>query len=172
MHEDARHLTELSADLGIGLLQASILLITFIDVLWALSSGFAFHIAGRVITIPGYMVWAGIIYAGSASLLSYWVGRSLVEQNASATLARPICAFRSCASTSTLMRYRSLAAKPTRRGASRWILRRCSPRRAASSPVLRISPGSPRAMAGSRSSRRYSSQRPCISRAASHSAAS
>jgi putative ATP-binding cassette transporter len=82
MHEDARHLTELSADLGIGLLQASILLVTFIDVLWALSSGFAFHIAGRVIAIPGYMVWAGIIYAGSASLLSYWVGRSLVDLNA------------------------------------------------------------------------------------------
>jgi len=82
MHEDARHLTELSADLGMGLLQASILLVTFIDVLWALSSGFAFHIAGRVITIPGYMVWAGVIYAGSASLLSYWVGRSLVDRNA------------------------------------------------------------------------------------------
>src|SRR3984957_9059615 len=82
MHEDARHLTELSADLGIGLLQASILLATFIEILWALSSGFAFHIAGRVITIPGYMVWAGIIYAGSASVLSYWVGRRLIEQNA------------------------------------------------------------------------------------------
>ena len=82
MHEDARHLTELSADLGMGLLQASILLVTFIDVLWALSSGFAFHVSGRVIVIPGYMVWAGIIYAGSASLLSYWVGRRLVDQNA------------------------------------------------------------------------------------------
>ena len=31
MHEDARHLTELSADLGIGLLQASILLVVFIE---------------------------------------------------------------------------------------------------------------------------------------------
>jgi putative ATP-binding cassette transporter len=46
-HEDARHFTELSAGLGIGLLQASILLVTFIDVLWAPSSDFAFHIAGR-----------------------------------------------------------------------------------------------------------------------------
>jgi vitamin B12/bleomycin/antimicrobial peptide transport system ATP-binding/permease protein len=82
MHEDARHLTELSADLGIGLLQASILLITFVDVLWALSAGFAFHIAGRIVVIPGYMVWAGVIYAGSASLLSYWVGRSLIDRNA------------------------------------------------------------------------------------------
>jgi len=82
MHEDARHLTELSADLGIGLLQASILLITFVSVLWALSADFAFHIEGRSIAIPGYMVWAGILYAGSASLLSYWVGRSLISRNA------------------------------------------------------------------------------------------
>src|SRR5581483_8985245 len=34
MHEDARKLCELSADLGIGLLQASVLLITFVGVLW------------------------------------------------------------------------------------------------------------------------------------------
>jgi vitamin B12/bleomycin/antimicrobial peptide transport system ATP-binding/permease protein len=82
MHEDARRLTELSADLGIGLLQAVILLITFVSVLWTLSADFAFRVAGRVISIPGYMVWAGFLYAGSASLLSYWVGRSLIGRNA------------------------------------------------------------------------------------------
>jgi putative ATP-binding cassette transporter len=82
MHEDARHLTELSADLGIGLLQASILLATFVSVLWALSNDFVFHVAGRQLAIPGYMVWAAIAYSGSASLLSYWVGRNLIERNA------------------------------------------------------------------------------------------
>ena len=82
MHEDARHLTELSTDLGVGLLQDSILLIAFIKILWSLSSNFAFHVAGRQITIPGYMVWAAIVYAGSASVLSYWVGRNLIDRNA------------------------------------------------------------------------------------------
>jgi vitamin B12/bleomycin/antimicrobial peptide transport system ATP-binding/permease protein len=82
MHEDARHLTELSADLGIGLLQSSILLLTFVAVLWSLSSDFVFHIGTRHVAIPGYMVWAAILYSGSASLLSYWVGRNLVERNA------------------------------------------------------------------------------------------
>ena len=82
MHEDARHLTELSADLGIGLLQSSILLATFVAVLWSLSSNFVFHFGGRQFAIPGYMVWAAIIYSGSASLLSYWVGRSLIDRNA------------------------------------------------------------------------------------------
>jgi putative ATP-binding cassette transporter len=82
MHEDARHLTELSADLGVGLLQSSILLVTFVEVLWALSNNFVFHVSGRQFAIPGYMVWAAIFYSGSASLLSWWVGRSLIERNA------------------------------------------------------------------------------------------
>lgn len=82
LHEDARQLTELSADLGIGLFQATILLASFIGVLWSLSSGFIFTLGGRTIDIPGYMVWAAIIYAGSASLISYWVGRPLVQRNA------------------------------------------------------------------------------------------
>jgi vitamin B12/bleomycin/antimicrobial peptide transport system ATP-binding/permease protein len=82
LHEDARHLTELSADLGIGLFQSAILLLSFIGVLWSLSSGFVFNISGRSFDIPGYMVWAAIIYAGTASLVSYWVGRPLVERNA------------------------------------------------------------------------------------------
>lgn len=82
MHEDARHLTELSTDLGIGLLQSSILLASFVKILWSLSNNFAFHLDGRQIVIPGYMVWAAVVYSGSASLLSYWVGRSLVDRNA------------------------------------------------------------------------------------------
>ncbi len=82
MHEDARHLTELSADLGIGLLQASILLAIFVGVLWHISADFSFQWHGRSVQIPGYMVWAAVVYAGSASLLSYWVGRPLVERNA------------------------------------------------------------------------------------------
>src|SRR6202453_2652517 len=82
MHEDARHLTELTGDLGIGLLQSSILLARFVKVLWSLSNNFAFHFDGRQIVIPGYMVWAAVVYSGSASLLSYWVGRSLVDRNA------------------------------------------------------------------------------------------
>src|ERR1700688_3183421 len=82
MHEDARHLTELSADLGIGLLQSSILLITFVEILWSLSNDFVFHFGTRQFAVPGYMVWAAIVYSGSASLLSYWVGRNLVDRNA------------------------------------------------------------------------------------------
>jgi putative ATP-binding cassette transporter len=82
MHEDARHLTELSADLGTGLLQAGILFALFVRVLWRISSDFALKVGGHTYEIPGYMVWAALLYAGSASLLSYWVGRSLINRNA------------------------------------------------------------------------------------------
>ena len=82
MHEDARHLAELSSDLGIGLLQASILLLTFVSVLWRISSGFVLTLGGHGYSIPGYMVWAALFYAGTGSLLSYWVGGTLINRNA------------------------------------------------------------------------------------------
>ncbi len=82
MHEDARHLCELSAALGTELMQASVLLVTFIGVLWVLSRGFSMTIAGHEVPVPGYMVWAAILYAGLGSLLSYWVGGSLIGRNA------------------------------------------------------------------------------------------
>lgn len=82
MHEDARHLTELSGDLGVELMQATVLVITFIYVLWGVSGSFSFEMFGHVFAISGYMVWAAIAYAVSASLVSYWVGRSLVPRNA------------------------------------------------------------------------------------------
>src|SRR5215813_9033373 len=78
MHEDARHLTELSTDLGIGLLQSSLLLGSFIGVLWVLSASVTFHMNGQNIAIPGYLVWSALIYSGTASWLSWRVGRPLI----------------------------------------------------------------------------------------------
>ena len=81
MHEDARRLADLTADLSIGLMQATVLLASFIGVLWALSSDFTFSIAGRVVDIPGYMVWAAFLYAGLGSGLSWLAGQPLVRLN-------------------------------------------------------------------------------------------
>ena len=82
MHEDARQLTTLSANLGTGLLQASILFCTFASVLWVLSREFSFRIGDWDYSIPGFMLWAAILYAFAGSLLSYWIGRSLIGRNA------------------------------------------------------------------------------------------
>jgi vitamin B12/bleomycin/antimicrobial peptide transport system ATP-binding/permease protein len=82
MHEDARHLTELSSDLALGLVQSSALLVSFVGVLWSISRGFALRLDGVTLSVPGYMVWAAILYALSASLLTYWTGRRLIPDNA------------------------------------------------------------------------------------------
>ena len=81
MHEDARKLCELSSDLGMGLLRASILFASFADILWGLSQDFVFRIADRDYGIPGFMVWAAVLYAAFGSLVSYWVGGSLIHRN-------------------------------------------------------------------------------------------
>jgi len=82
LHEDAWHLADLSADLGIGFTQASVLLASFIGVLWAISEGFVFHYQGFSFAIPGYMVWAALAYAGVASGISWLLGRPLIRLNA------------------------------------------------------------------------------------------
>jgi vitamin B12/bleomycin/antimicrobial peptide transport system ATP-binding/permease protein len=81
IHEDARRLTELSADLGVGLLQASLLLLSFLGVLWTVSGALEFSICGVSLAIPGYMVWCAFLYAASGSWLTWRVGRPLVSMN-------------------------------------------------------------------------------------------
>ena len=80
--QDAQHLTELSTDLGIGLLQASLLLVSFVGVLWFLSDQVTFTFGGAAFSIPGYMVWCALLYAAVGSGLSWRVGRPLIPLNA------------------------------------------------------------------------------------------
>ncbi len=82
LHEDARKLAEMTTSLSIGLVQATILLVSFIGVLWQMSSGFVFHVGDYSFSIPGYMVWGALIYAAAASLLSKVVGWRLTRLNA------------------------------------------------------------------------------------------
>jgi putative ATP-binding cassette transporter len=83
IQQDAQHLTDLTTDLGIGLLQSTLLLSTFVGVLWVLSSHMVLSIGGRTFSPPpGYMVWCALLYAGAASFLSWRVGRPLIDLNA------------------------------------------------------------------------------------------
>jgi len=82
MAADAQHLTDLTTDLGIGLLQAGLLLVSFIGVLWELSDGMSIQIGSWVFAPPGYMVWCALLYAGGASLASWAVGHPLIQLNA------------------------------------------------------------------------------------------
>ena len=82
LHADAQHLTDLTTDLGIGLLQSTLLLLCFIGVLWVLSRGMFLPFAGHTFSPPGYMVWCALLYAGAASFLSWRVGRPLIALDA------------------------------------------------------------------------------------------
>jgi putative ATP-binding cassette transporter len=79
---DAAHLSDVSTDLGVGLLQSALLLVCFVGVLWSLSQGVVLSLLGHSFSIPGYMVWAALGYAGVASFFSWRVGRPLVPLNA------------------------------------------------------------------------------------------
>jgi putative ATP-binding cassette transporter len=82
IHADAQRLAEASTDLGIGLLQASMLLISFVGVLWSLSSGVSVSVFGRPLPLPGYMVWAALLYAGAGWYASFRIGAPLVRLGA------------------------------------------------------------------------------------------
>ncbi len=82
MQADCQRLTEFSADLGLGLLRSTLLLLSFIGVLWLLSTQVLFGFGGSTFTIPGYLVWCALIYAISGSWLTWQVGRPLISINA------------------------------------------------------------------------------------------
>lgn len=82
VQEDARRLTELTVALAVGIFQSTLLLLSFVGVLWLLSRGFMFEVGGRSFQIPGFMVWAALIYAASGSWLSWRLGRPLTGLNA------------------------------------------------------------------------------------------
>jgi putative ATP-binding cassette transporter len=82
MSEDANKLCDISTDLTIGLFRSGVLLVSFSGVLWTISEDFSFRIGGVDYAVPGFMLWAAISYAVVGSLLSYFVGRSLIKRNA------------------------------------------------------------------------------------------
>jgi putative ATP-binding cassette transporter len=81
VHEDVRHLAELTSELGVGLLQATLLLLSFVGALWVLSDGMAVFIDHRPVVISGYMVWCALAYAFAGSWLTWRVGRPLIRLN-------------------------------------------------------------------------------------------
>ncbi len=67
-------------DLSIGLLNAVVTLLSFLSILWVLSGGLTIPLGhGSSFTIPGYMVFAALLYAVGGTLLTRWIGNPLVR---------------------------------------------------------------------------------------------
>jgi putative ATP-binding cassette transporter len=67
--------------LSLGLLSSAVTLLSFLSILWTLSGALVIPLFGATITIPGYMVFAALIYAAAGTWLTHWVGNPLVLLN-------------------------------------------------------------------------------------------
>jgi putative ATP-binding cassette transporter len=77
--EDVRLFIEQTLSLGLGLLSSIVTLVSFAAILWDLSGSVTLPIGEAfAITIPGYMFWAAVLYAGITSVLAHLIGRPLI----------------------------------------------------------------------------------------------
>lgn len=79
--EDLKFLTSGSLSLSLGLLSSLVTLISFVGILWSVSGPLSFVLLEQEWTVPGYMVWFALFYAGLGSILVAWIGKPLVQQN-------------------------------------------------------------------------------------------
>jgi putative ATP-binding cassette transporter len=80
--DDIREFVTSSLSLFVGLINQVAMFVSFIAILWTLSG--PLHISlgyGRILSIPGYMVWACLIYAGISTWIAHRIGRPLVGLN-------------------------------------------------------------------------------------------
>jgi vitamin B12/bleomycin/antimicrobial peptide transport system ATP-binding/permease protein len=81
--EDARVATDLPVDLTLGLLQSLLNAGTFIGILWSVGDGLPIELGGFVLSIPGYLVIAVIVYSavltGSIFLIASHLTRVMEE---------------------------------------------------------------------------------------------
>ncbi len=81
IQEDVQQFTADTVGLSLGLLDATVTLLSFVGILWSLSGGFSFEVLGETYNIPGFMVWMALTYALAGSLIGHFIGRSMASLN-------------------------------------------------------------------------------------------
>jgi putative ATP-binding cassette transporter len=81
IQEDVQQFTADTVGLSLGLLDATVTLLSFVGILWSLSGGFSFDVMGETYNIPGFMVWMALAYALAGSLMGHFIGRSMASLN-------------------------------------------------------------------------------------------
>lgn len=79
--EDINLFIEKGLFLSLGLLNAVVTLGSFVVILWNLSANAPFTLFGITWSIPGYLVWAALIYSIVGTALIHWIGRALIQLN-------------------------------------------------------------------------------------------
>jgi len=76
--EDINQFVERFLYIGIRLLGALVTFFSFIVILWALSDEAPFHLFGYEVAIPGYLLWAALLYAIVGTALTHLIGSPLI----------------------------------------------------------------------------------------------
>ena len=79
--EDLQLFVEFTLSISIGILNSIVTLCSFIVILWTLSARAPLHVFGASFDIPGYLVWAALIYAAIGTTLTHRIGRKLISLN-------------------------------------------------------------------------------------------
>ena len=79
--EDINLFIERTLTITVGLLSAIVTLFSFVVILWTLSAAAPLHLFGTSLAIPGYLVWAALLYAIAGTTLTHLVGWPLVGLN-------------------------------------------------------------------------------------------
>ncbi len=81
IEEDAQLFVDQTLTLGVGLLSAVVTICSFVVILWGLSAEAPLHVFGVDVGIPGYLIWAALIYAVIGTVLTHLIGWPLVGLN-------------------------------------------------------------------------------------------
>jgi putative ATP-binding cassette transporter len=76
--EDIRQFIDATLSLTVGLLGEVARLFSFVAILWTLSDVIPLQLFGQSYMIPGYLVWAALIYAVLGTAFTHWIGRPLI----------------------------------------------------------------------------------------------
>jgi putative ATP-binding cassette transporter len=79
--DDLDRFATITLGLSLGLLSSVVTLASFITILWSLSGALRIPLGGLTIEVPGYMVFAALIYAIAGTLLTRWIGYPLIQLN-------------------------------------------------------------------------------------------
>jgi len=79
--DDLQMFVQQTLSIGIGLLNSIVTLFSFVVILWTLSESAPLHLFGSQFAIPGYLVWAALIYAVLGTLLTHGIGWPLIPLN-------------------------------------------------------------------------------------------
>ena len=76
--QDIQLFVDNTLSIGVGLLSAVVTLGSFVFILWGLSGDFPLYLLGTDWQIPGYLVWAALLYAVIGTAFTHLIGRPLV----------------------------------------------------------------------------------------------